>query len=197
MEYLSSAHGIEKFVLIGYCSGADLALEVASKDVSVAGAVLINGFYFRGMRPEGAASEMYASFLARNLSKHLLNIRSWRRVVARKKDLYKFLLILRHKLHRVEPRGVSACAESGRESTWDAVVERGADLLLVYSEGSAAYDRFRLTFEEGLRALGPSSRLQIEVAEQTDHLFTPKSQQEYLISLVCRWIGDDARNWRA
>ncbi len=195
MAYLSSAQGVERFILIGHCSGADLALDVAVTDAAVVGAVLINGFYFSEM-PEESTPAMYAHFLARNIGRHLLNVQSWRRVLTRRHDLRRLLLALRYRLSRGKGRDVPAHGEVERRSVWQTLTERDTELLLVYSEGSAAYDRFRLAFEEHCRALEASRKLQVEVILQTDHLFTPISQQQYLMKLVSRWIGDDTRGWR-
>lgn len=105
------------------------------------------------------------------------------------------MLALCYRLGRGDTKAVPVRGGDQRESVWQKLVDQGTELLLVYSEGSKAYDRFRLAFEKQCRAVEASHRLQIEVAWQTDHLFTPISQQQYLMSLVNQWIGDEARSW--
>jgi pimeloyl-ACP methyl ester carboxylesterase len=50
MDHLSAAHGAQKFVLMGLCSGARHAHHIAMADPRVVGAVMFDGYAFPTMR---------------------------------------------------------------------------------------------------------------------------------------------------
>ena len=85
MDYLQAARGIDRFVLMGICSGAVNALQAAMADARVAGAVVIDapayptrGYYLRYYLKRLASAESWRNTLtARNaLGRKLLGKRA-------------------------------------------------------------------------------------------------------------------------
>jgi hypothetical protein len=92
-------------------------------------------------------------------------------------------------------RRTNAPVETDPLIEWNPLIERGAELLLVYSEGSTALDTFRLLLENRLARLRSSGKLRIEIVERTDHVFTMLWSQDVLMDLIGQWVRNKERNW--
>jgi hypothetical protein len=191
----SSSRGKKSFILIGICSGADVAFRTACCDERVAGAIMINGFYLDDSKTRKLAPLVQGSVQERYYRGRLLNPKSWWRLISGKSDLRGIRVFVSNKLRGIVTRGGSVAPEMDLGSEWRSVTSRGAELMLVYSEGSTALDTFRLTLERELRVLSSTGKLDVEILQETDHVFTLIWSQEHLIDLILRWLGSPQRSW--
>jgi pimeloyl-ACP methyl ester carboxylesterase len=195
MRYLSSIRDIEKFILMGVCSGANVAFKAASCDLRVVGTIGINGSYYDSMTLEGLNQHIKNSIQGRYYCRHLLDYRSWWRVVTGKSNLSNVIRFLINKARDFHSQNVNISFKTDPLTEWNTLAERGVDMLLVNSEGSAALDTFRLLSAKRLGGLEASGKLTIEIVEHTDHVFTLLWSQNTLVDIINKWIRNRNRVW--
>ncbi len=195
MDYLNSARNIEKFILIGICSGANVAFKTACRDPRVLGLVGINGFYLDGQEHGKLERFIEQSVRSRYYRKHLLNFRSWWRVLTGESNLQSIIRFLLTKTKNLLTRIEQVVSKISSSQEWNLLAEHGTDIFLIYSEGSSALDAFRLTIERNLSELESPRNLGVEVIKHSDHVFTLLWSQSFLVHLIQQWAQDRKRDW--
>lgn len=71
MDYLAKAKGVQQFILIGLCSGADMAHETAVADPRVAGLVLLDAWAYKTF-----------AYQVRRIAPKLLDLGQWRHSIS-------------------------------------------------------------------------------------------------------------------
>lgn len=186
MDYLTTTKGIDRFILIGICSGADAAFGTARCDSRVAGAVLINGTGY------DAASGL--NFNPRSLGFVMRTMRffatAWPHVIVRKlkrgfwggaNTAHVSLFLLRNLL-----RGSGSSANQAETSMRD-VAGNGVELLLVYEGEDPAVDYLRALVGGGSVKGSCRPHVIVEVVKGADHAFNSLNQQRVLTDLICKW----------
>jgi hypothetical protein len=195
MQYLSSVSHIETFILLGVCSGANVAFKAACCDPRVVGIIGINGSYYDSVTLERLDQQIKNSLRGRYYRKHLLDYKRWWRVITGKSDLSGIVKFFLTKIRRSGDRKEKVPDEADSLIEWNSLAERGVEMLLVNSEGSVAIDTFRLLLAKRLGGLEASGQLQIETIEQTDHVFTLLWSQNTLVNMLSQWIRNEKRAW--
>ena len=194
MDYVKSTAGIDRFILTGICSGANVAVKTASADERVVGIAAINGTCLDNIQSHHLSRHIEDRMRQRYYRKHVGDPSRWWKLVTGRSDLRtagrffagKMRRIVRHKVS--EPPLIDASTEC------TSLVKRGVNVLLIYSEGSTAWDAFRLTLEAGMAPIRSGDRLKIEMLENVDHVFTLGWSQAVLIDLIRQWACD---KWQA
>ena len=191
MDYLQSSLGIERFVLVGMCSGADIALCVANHDSRVVGSGLINGRFFDSIEDTTLWAEAEERTRARHYRSRLCDWKSWRRVVTGQTN---YRALLRHLGFRVwRRRAISPSASvSSPNSFKSKLLALKSPILLVYSDGSSSWELARMRLGESLPCPHRRGLIQIECLAQTDHVFTSLAHQAQLIAMVAEWLDSTA-----
>ena len=189
MNHLGSARGIDRFVLLGLCSGADMSLKAAWHDPRVVGAVLIN--------PQGdqqdAANELNAFAVDRKISRYywqtaLRNPKSWLRAVRGEANYAAIVRALVFQLRYRYARLKRASSGMSRDpANFRSLAARGVRLLLVFSKGDAGLDYFREVYGEELRHLCSGGTMDLHVVPRSTHTFTFLRDQGRLLGLVRDW----------
>jgi len=195
MYYLSSSRGIGKFILVGVCSGANVAFKTACGDQRVVGIVGINGSYSDPEELEGLDQHIKSSVQSRYYRKHLFNYRSWWRVITGKSNLQSIIRFLLTKTKNLLTQIEQVVSKTSSSQEWYLLAEHETDIFLIYSEGSAALDTFCFTLENHLSGLKSSGKLSVEVIENSDHVFTLLWSQNALIDFIRQWARDGHRGW--
>lgn len=181
MDCLQRLRGIERFVLVGNCSGAAIALVAAAADARVSGAVLVNlqgprthlRYYVRLLLTRGAA---------------------WRRIFSR--------TVRARDLVRALRGSISGWGRANRRTPQSAVdvkaalqqlESRGASLLLAYCSWDPGLDYHRVTLSRLLRDHMAPSRVHTEIIPGMNHDFSLLAGQERLRRIVLRWAHRDRR----
>jgi pimeloyl-ACP methyl ester carboxylesterase len=188
MDHIERSKGIHRYVLAGVCSGADIALEAARADRRVAGVILING----SLLPEDVMHGLYAAAqrqtTMRYYRKNLFNPGSWWRLLTGKSralgNLPKLLTPSAKRSGVAKDKAEDPVVLSG----WQEVIQRGVAILLIYSEGSTALDLFTLCLDRHLRQWIDAGRIDLQLASDTDHVFTPLAAQQELIDHIAHWL---------
>jgi pimeloyl-ACP methyl ester carboxylesterase len=194
MDYLAAVRGIERFVLVGICSGAWVSLRTASIDPRVVGAVLINARnHLHDRNDENLGTELERRTLARHY---------WRMTFSSSFRRKNVLRTLTGGIdYRIIPRVMVASFRSlfasgrrkptrGNDPLGDMVrlVEHGGRLLHIYSEGDEGLDYFQAIV--GRRYLGwhDRGRLELEIIPGASHTFMLRWNQERLLAVTREWI---------
>jgi pimeloyl-ACP methyl ester carboxylesterase len=168
LDFLSQKWAISSFILIGLCSGADLAFQVALADKRVVGAVLIDGLPYRTLR-----SYVYDQ-ASRGWS--VIAGGAWRKLFP---WLVKRLAATKAAMGErdIPPRAV---AEAGLR----VLADRGVNLLIIYTQGRG-YNYARQFAE-----LFPSvltDRIDVAYLKGAEHTFELLTDQDRLVRTVNNW----------
>ncbi len=71
---------------------------------------------------------------------------------------------------------------------WSPVADKDTDLLLIYSDGSPAWDVYETVHMKHVTGILGAARASVELFENCDHLFTLVQNQDRLIETVCSWL---------
>jgi alpha-beta hydrolase superfamily lysophospholipase len=176
LDFVAAEHRAASFILVGLCSGADLAFRAALADMRVTGVILIDGLPYTTKR---SRVHHYVNRLMRRGWWHLCTrdnplwrrLRRWRRPPARQGSATR--------RRDVPPRPE---AEAGlRELT-----RRGVRMLLLFTSGR------EYSYGGQFRDMFPSvrsDRIDVAFFRNADHTFTLRANQELLFRTVDEWIA--------
>jgi alpha-beta hydrolase superfamily lysophospholipase len=190
MDAASEALPGRRFVLMGLCSGADHALAAALDDHRVAGLVLMNPL-FLGYRD----AEEILAFREVDAYRHALRRpESWRKLLRGEVDVRHAAAVVSAQATRSLLHGAASLLgrdDDGALGDVRALVDRGVDVLLVFSpaEAGLAYVEERAA---ALAALRPRPGFRMEVVDG-DHTFTSIRSQDRLRALIVDHLGRSAR----
>jgi pimeloyl-ACP methyl ester carboxylesterase len=182
LDLLAASHKLDRFLVIGICSGADKGLQAAVHDPRIVGTVLIDGFNLPSL---GFVLHFYRQLL--------VSARGWARLLTGRSETWA--AVRRFVTSPRKERPAQARIESSLPSPDDyvrqirAIADRGTHLLLVYSARSPAYFNYRSLLRKRLPAWPSRERVTVERFEDTDHTFTLCSAQERLVRLVRDWAA--------
>lgn len=190
MDSLAASHGVERFLLVGLCSGAVTAFRVALEDERVAGLVSING---QGLD----ASLDWNTFVknrgwARNYwSRSLWRADSWKRALTGRIQYRRLVGVLgRAVLHKLRPaKDVTEITDRLGEQLAE-LVARDVHMLVVLSAGDHAEDYFDVVAGGRLAELKSSGCFRVETVEGTDHTFSLMANQADLHRIVGGWAEE-------
>ena len=193
MDYLGGSQGLDRFILAGICSGANLSYKMAQRDPRIAGAVLINPRFHLYDCGSDAHLAVEAWVFARHYRRIALfssfSTGIWRNIVTgklRRRSVSKALSALRPlRLLSSLPRKSSATNRA--ESDLLALKERGVRVVHVYSEGDEGLDYLHVLAGRRLRIWLDSGLLTMEVIDGADHTFTLLWSQQRLLQIVSEW----------
>ena len=194
MDHLQASEAKDAFVVLGICSGAETALNVALADPRVVGVGMING----GGQGAGSAWDTYeyARGQVRHYVRHaVFNLDSWRRALTGRIQYRRLFaaLVLRMRNGLSPPEEVASAA---RETAGDVegLAARGVRLLWVHSEKDFSRDYFETMFGKDAGRLTASGLVRTEVIPYIDHTLTARHGQERFLDIVENWLGDFGRN---
>jgi len=177
LDYLKETFGHDRFVILGLCSGAFNAHQVAVQDDRIVGAVFMDGIVFRT-----------TGFYLRHYLLRFFKPRFWRNFIKRR--LFK------------EAAKDEAAGETLAESEFfsddldrDEVVQdlqgmltRGMKLLFLYTDG---YDDIcgRSQFKEMYGLQPDESQLQVEYYPKSEHTFRLIENRKAACGRIVNWFG--------
>ncbi|MEM7203281.1 MAG: hypothetical protein AAF628_23665 [Planctomycetota bacterium] len=198
MRFMTATRGVQRFVLIGVCWGADNALRVCGADPRVAAVAAIDFYSVYSFR-----------YFVRTHKSRLLDPRSLgslflgrsaapARLVA---GLIEIAKSRRAKRRAPTAQPQAADAEDGMLPVRSpdsivkglrGLVDRGAQILMVYARGAPSFDQYQMHFRRPMAELERSGRFRVEVFAHADHVFTRLRNQAWLIELLLQWVSDMA-----
>ena len=179
LDYVATEREGSTFVLVGLCSGADLAFRAALADARIVGGVLIDGFPYQTFR-----SRMHRR--ARQYAWQLRG-RNWRKLLGSNNPVWGRL--------RRSPKSVPSPgalrqrdvpSKDEANAGLHALTERGVRLL-VLNTPDRDYS-YRRHFADTFPTVR-SDRIQITFFPDADHTFTLRANQDRLIRTITEWIS--------
>ncbi|MBZ5536437.1 MAG: hypothetical protein LAO31_10815 [Acidobacteriia bacterium] len=187
MDLMSAAKGVSRFVLVGICSGASNSLRIALSDPRVVGAVPIESYPFST-----------TGYIVSTYVRRFFRWRMWWNLLTGKLHPRKSLQSLAGMIFsKVKP---------GREETTPAwqppspkeiiadlrtLVRRGVRLCFINSGLGPAHYYYHSRLQREVEAFSHPGEVRVLSFDETDHTFTPLSQQELLIKTICDWTYDN------
>ncbi len=177
LDFVAAEHRASSFILVGLCSGADLAFRAALADARVAGVILIDGL------PYTTARSRVHHYVAR-----LIRRGGWKRLFARDNPVWR--RVRRWRRQPVRPgsptrrRDVSPVREA--EAGLRELTRRGVRMLLLFTAGR------EYSYGGQFRDMFPSvrsDRIDIAFFRNSDHTFTLRANQELLLRTIDEWIA--------
>ena len=180
MDFLSTKKGVDEFVLIGLCSGADNAHEAAVKDDRVTGAVFLDGYgyrtwgyYLHHYGPRLFRLQPWKNFLKRKCSNVIIGICGKGDKGGVKGEIFVREFPPKEKVER-EIRGL---------------VERGVNLLYIYSGGVAYhYYNYHGQFDDMFRSVDFRGRIRVEYFDKAQHTYPLLADRDKLMTCICDWM---------
>ena len=179
LDFVATEHEGSTFVLVGLCSGADLAFRAALADARVVGGVLIDGFPYQTFR-----SRLHRR--AHQYAWHLRG-RNWRKLLGSNSPIWRGL--------RRSPKAVPSPGalrqrdvptKDEANAGLHALTERGVRLL-VLNTPDRDYS-YRRHFADTFPTVR-SDRIQLRFFADADHTFTLRANQDQLIRAITEWIS--------
>jgi dienelactone hydrolase len=202
MNALERAGVARRFVIVGLCSGGDLAFQLGLRDERVAGAVMINPrtFCVNDL-------EMVESYnRARWYQDSLFRAASWKKALRGQVDFGRALRmvlpkardLVKWRAERMLGRfggARAASASGGAPEETDVpgclrlMAERGVDTFLVVGEKDPGIDYVDVRFGDEMRALSSVTGYRREDIAGTDHTFTSLFAQARVSDLVTEHLA--------
>jgi pimeloyl-ACP methyl ester carboxylesterase len=197
MDELTTAGTVGRFVLMGICSGANVAFHTACRDGRVIGIAAVNGTFLDAGETQRLSQRVKDRVQTRYYLASLTDYRKWMRILRGRTDLRGAVRLMMRRCSAVWAARDRSCQHPARVlGAWKRLADRGVDSLLVYSEGSAALDAFSLTLRAPLVDVGDSGQAQLQVIDNADHVFTLLESQERLLRALETWALGHRDRWR-
>lgn len=184
MDFMQATRNCNRFVLLGLCSGAINAFQVAAADPRVIGAVLIDAPAFT---TPGYHLRYYLGRIG--------NLESWRNTLLGRNALGRRL---RGNLKRGQPvqngdfgnpfeGNVSMPPKAEVAATIGRVLERGARFLFIFSASARTYN-YRNQLRDTFPTLMRGGAIRVEHYPDADHTFTRLYNQRRLEETILNWV---------
>jgi pimeloyl-ACP methyl ester carboxylesterase len=194
MDYLERLTGVKRFTLIGLCTGAITAFQVAVADSRVKGAVLVNPPAPNTVQTELMREHNYYWRYA------LFNFHNWMRLFFLQSDyrsVWKAVSVkikswLRPNYARsVEPPEVV----DEITKSFQSFQERRVRLLIVssYSESELGEEYIRKVARKEYKSMKGSGLLSTKVLRGSDHTVRPLAGQEEMLNFISEWMVEECR----
>jgi pimeloyl-ACP methyl ester carboxylesterase len=186
MDRVEALRNCRQFILLGLCSGADVAFLTAPVDRRVVGLVVLDPVAYRTRR-----------FYINHYAPRLLDGGAWRRFAHQQ---------VLDRLPWRRPNGASSASSSGEEADdgssiyvrefpprekfgkdLAALIGRGVRQFFVYTEGMAEHCNYNDQLQETFPELNIRDTIQVECWADADHTFTGLVQQRRLVEAVTAW----------
>jgi alpha/beta superfamily hydrolase len=191
MSFLQATRGINRFILLGGCSGATVSLETARADRQAIAAILIN--FPAQADEEGQTSDRNDSHYYLNFA--LLSLKSWRNLFTGQSDYRKIgrALVQGFKRSFVERKEPSGSDRRFRTMLRD-LAERGVSLTFICSKGDPLLRDLREAGGVDLKRLSAEGKVACDVIPRSDHTFSALYDQERLVDAIIKRANEAARN---
>jgi len=190
MDFMAKTRGIDRFVLLGGCSGAQISFETACRDARVVGALLIN-FPIAEENDGIANPELIhrgASYYYRNHA--LFSIKSWWRLLTGRASYRRLTLALWFETKRRLTSRKYISRETLRfEANLRRLADRGVQVTFLCSEHDPRLEDLRNGSGDGLKELLAQGRVALEIIPRSDHTFSLLQDQERLVNVLLDRIG--------
>ena len=177
MDHLQRLTRVDKFMLIGLCSGANDCHRTARKDPRVVAAVFLDGYTY----PTPHFKSLYFSQRVLSPARWLNLFRKPASVAAREK------INVKQAAYYEQPDTVAVTAD------YESFVQRKMALLFVFTGQFQNVYNYREQIIDGFPALRKDAYLGLYYFNRADHTFTREQSREQLFFAMDEWIAQHPR----
>ena len=187
LDTLQATRGVRRVLLVGLCSGADHSVIYAASDPRVVGVVLLDPSIPRTR-----------GYYIKHYSRRLLRVRTWMNVALGRHPVWQTLL--RGRARPAVGGGMAAArpavtlehpeVRSFLEKAYGGALAQGTQFLTVLTSDREGQHNYRRQLLDAFPALDFTGRLLIEYFARCDHTFSTLANQQRLVALVRRWVGE-------
>ena len=188
IDYLERAHGVRRVVLMGLCSGADVAHLTALDDARVVGLGLLDawayktpGYFIHHYLRRLKSPTAYRNWIQVRWARLVGKLRANSRAMAPDSDMYEIPRYVRV----FPPRDQVA-----RELR--AFMYRNVKLCVIFSGGLEEYNH-RGQYAAAFRDVDFGARLREEHVPEAEHVFTRLDHQEFVVRELSDWVQSHFR----
>ncbi|HEY4303864.1 MAG TPA: alpha/beta fold hydrolase [Gemmatimonadaceae bacterium] len=175
MAWLEAKLGIKEFVVIGLCSGVDVAHPIAVQDPRVVGGIFIDGYTY-----STAESRV-------RRRKRFFQLQRWTRFIARKRaERARGWVTQPPADQQLFVRDYPE--QSAFRTDVSSMVQRGARLLFIWTGTYSQYNHEHQLYEM-LGGVIPRGSVDVEYMTDADHVFTAIQHRERLLDRITGWMA--------
>lgn len=186
MSQLQDRYGVDRFVLIGLCSGAAVSFNTANVDDRIAGAVLINPQGFGGS-PELISYVTERGQARRHVSK-VFRLASWRRALTGQSNYRQWFSLFAKGVAMSRPPAKVAEVASGLAGEFHGLSSRGVRLLLACSGGDYSIEYLEAILGPAFRGIDRRT-LHVQGLPAGDHSLTLTVSQRMFMEALRHWAA--------
>jgi len=187
MHFLQATRRVERFILLGGCSGARVSLRTAYCDPRVVGAFLIN---LEISEDDDQGTEQIgrtAAFYYWNFA--LFDLKSWGKVLTGKADYRKIFRALGFQARRRFPYARKMAPEFIQLSAnLRMLADRGVCVTFLYAQSDPRLNDLNEALSRELRELRELAKVRVEIIPRSDHTFSSLHDQDKLLRKTCELI---------
>ncbi len=184
MDYIAQSRGTKRFVLMGLCSGADMAHLTAVEDERVCGLIFIDGWAYRTRRYwlHYYLERLFNGEVWRNWAnirvRRMLGETSVRRAPAPAGDQISYDVPTY--IREFPPREKVA----GELATF---MKRGMNVFAIFTGGLVDHFNHQSQYRSCFREVDFGNRLRVDFISSSDHIITNLSHQARVVAQVTEW----------
>ena len=183
MDWLSQRLGVQRFLLLGICSGARVAFRTACQDDRVAGIAMLN---VRSLE-ENTYSDARTFALAHESLQVLRQKSRWKRVLTGQTNYRSAFRNLARAAVQVG-FGRSAIQEASHVAqTFRGLADRGVAVCVIFSTGEFGRRYLRLALGSEFDSLMAHPHVAEVIIPFSDHTFTWPQGQDVLLESIGQW----------
>lgn len=180
LDSLGGARKLDKFILIGLCSGADQAVAYAGRDPRVVGIVQID-----------ASIPRTPGYYVNHYRGRLFRLSSWLNFLSGRHPLWQMMASRAPPPQRAGEVRASLQNPDVRaflESAYGGALGSGVSFLSIFTSGLESQHNYREQLLDAFPSVNFGAQMQLEYFDATDHTFTPEKDREALLQLICGWV---------
>jgi len=194
MNRLGQTRGIDRFVLVGLCSGAGIALQTACIDPRVAGVVAINCRGYLSGPNGGGNSHIRNRALLRHYWRIAFSssfrVKNWLKAITGKVNYRSFVGALGSGLlGLLSPHKIPSTPGDEHPFKTDlrSLIDRGVPVLFIHAEGDEGLDYVQMVLGDDAKRWNDSKEFRLEIIQGANHTFALLWSQEKLLQVICNW----------
>lgn len=184
IDFILGKTGKKKCILIGICSGADIAYQMSLYDDRVNGIIPINGSYYSKSYFNYQYPKAKNQIAVNYYKKYWFHYNRLLKVIKGQSNILKNV---KKVFFNKNTKGKTDLLKFSKND-WGKILSIRINTLLVFSEGSVFFELFKLDLFNEIKSSNVQNNLSIEIVKNTDHVFTTISSQDYLTNLITQWL---------
>jgi alpha/beta superfamily hydrolase len=187
IDEAQSRHGAQRFAMIGFCSGADVAHLAALQDERICALLLWDPYIYPTLRSKLVRLQnLVKEYGPREALRRALRlaVRALGERIGRARARGGQGLVPATRYGRSHIPPVAEYAARLRE-----LLDRGVEIRILYSGGFPSDYNYATQYRDSFRGRGIADRISCTYLPRSDHTLTSRSSQRELLGVALEWIS--------